>query len=296
MKGVKSEVAIEATSMPKLIQNSEQNIGKMLLDSGQLKPQDAERVLEVQKQQGLRFGEAALKLKLISREDLEQALASQFSYPYLRNNEGDFSKELIAAYKPFSPKVEAMRAIRSQLMLRWFSSERRGLAIVSPGKGEGRSYAAANLAVVFSQLGERTLLIDADLRRPRQHSIFNINSNTGLSTVLAGRGDSNGVTQLPAFQNLSILPAGASPPNPQELLSQSKFEALLEELYQDYEVILIDTPAGNISSDAEIISARVCGALMLGRKGKTRIADNKRLADQLDAVGTELVGTVLNSF
>ena len=139
------------------------SIGAILVDSGKLTIEAAERILRLQKEQGLLFGDAALQLGLLTNEDIQFALARQYDYPYLLKGDGEVSSELVAAFQPFSPQVEALRALRSQLMLRWFTGqqERRALAIVSPARGEGRSYLAANLAVVFSQLGEHTLLIDA---------------------------------------------------------------------------------------------------------------------------------------
>ncbi|TMH13144.1 MAG: chain length determinant protein tyrosine kinase EpsG, partial [Betaproteobacteria bacterium] len=167
------------------------SIGAILMDSGVLSPEDAERILLFQKEHGLRFGEAAIRLGLLSEADIQFALSRQFSYAYLRTmgDKKPLSDELVAAYQPFSPRVEQLRAIRSQLMLRWFdkAEQRQVMTVVGTEPGEGRSYLAANLAVVFSQLGERTLLIDADMRRPRQHELFLLQNKVGLSTVLSGR-------------------------------------------------------------------------------------------------------------
>ena len=146
---------------------SERVVGKLLLEAGKLNAADAERVLHLQQKENLRFGEAAIKLGLINETDLHHALANQFDYAYLTPGDGHFSPDLVAAYQPFSLQVERLRALRGQLMLRWFSIGHKALAITGIHPGDGASYLAANLAVVFSQLGERTLLIDADLRRPR---------------------------------------------------------------------------------------------------------------------------------
>ena len=109
--------------------------------------------------------------------------------------DASLSHELVAAYKPFSPVVEQLRALRSELMLRWFDEQpaHKAIAVMSEARGEGRSYIAANLAVVFSQLGGRTLLIDADLRKPSQHLLFGLENRIGLSTVLSGRAGSEAV-------------------------------------------------------------------------------------------------------
>ncbi len=176
------------------------SIGAILLDSGQLTPADAERILRVQKEHNLRFGEAAIRLGLLTEADIQYALSRQFSYKYLRTT-GDskpISEEVVAAYKPFSQPVEQLRSIRSQLMLRWYdkAEHRQILTIVGAERGEGRSYLAANLAVVFSQLGERTLLIDANLRTPRQHQLFKLENRLGLSTLLAGRARDEAIIRI----------------------------------------------------------------------------------------------------
>ncbi|MDQ6680114.1 MAG: chain length determinant protein tyrosine kinase EpsG, partial [Pseudomonadota bacterium] len=163
------------------------SLGGILIDSGQLTVEDAERVLALQKEQNLRFGAAAVQLGLLTEADIQYALSRQFAYAYLRKGPGDkkpVSDELVAAYQPFSPRVEQLRAIRSQLMLRWFdkAESRQVLTVVGASRYDGRSYLAANLAVVFSQLGERTLLVDADLRSPRQHELFHLENKVGFST------------------------------------------------------------------------------------------------------------------
>ena len=110
--------------------HADSSMGALLLDSGKLTPESAERVLRMQKDLGIRFGEAAVRLGLVSEDDIQQVLARQFSSPYLQKGQAGLSPKLIAAYEPFSQQVEALRAIRSQLMLRWFARGRRALAIV----------------------------------------------------------------------------------------------------------------------------------------------------------------------
>src|SRR4051794_27171255 len=167
------------------------HIGAILMDEGKLTPSDAEQVLKRQRELGWRFGEAAIELNLITDTDLREALAKQYEFPYLVSGPDGVSKELIAAWDPFHPTVEELRVIRTQLLMRWFNPEagRRTLAITSASPREGRSFVAANLAVVYSQLGQRTLLIDADFRAPRQQSIFNIPDRFGLSSALSGRAE-----------------------------------------------------------------------------------------------------------
>ncbi len=278
--------------------NAGRSIGALLMDSGRITPESAERILKLQKERNMRFGEAAIELGLLSEDDIQHALSRQFEYPYLMPGDTSVSQEVIAAFKPFSAAVERLRALRSQLMLRCLNpdTEDRSLAIVSPGNGEGRSYIAANLAVVFSQLGERTLLIDADLRRPRQHQLFCLGNPPGLSAILSGRTEPETViSRIPHLLGLSVLPAGAIPPNPQELLGRPAFTKLLEYSRQNYDVVLIDTPAGHMA-DAETIASRASAVIAVGRKHVTGINRLQDLVVSIRRSGTPVVGAVLNEF
>jgi len=184
------------------------------------------------------------------------------------------------------------------LLIRWANDgvRHRILAIVSPGPGEGRSYVAANLAVAFAQLGERTLLIDADMRKPRQHRIFDVTDRFGLSAVLSGRADRRAVVPVPEFGRLSLLPAGARPPNPQELLSRDPLAILLHEVQNDFEIIIFDTPPARRYADAQTVAFRAGNALVLALKDHTRLADTNAVVHELGDAGTRTVGTVFNAF
>lgn len=274
----------------------EQNVGKLLLDAGKLTLADAERVVLLQKGENLRFGEAAIKLGLISEADLYQALASQFNYAYLTPGDGHFSPDLVAAYEPFSTQVERLRALRGQLMLRWFNHGHKALAITGMHPGDGASYLAANLAIVFSQLGERTLLIDADLRHPRQHLLFNLGHRPGLSDMLAGRASHSAVTRITNLRDLSVLTAGTVPPNPAELLSRGETPIKLDDFFEHYDVILIDTSAAEASADAIMVAARTQGALLVLRQDSTEVAAATAFKAHLVGAGASLVGSVLNQY
>jgi len=295
MNSVVEEIEPESgQKMPEPTDN--RRIGAILIDEGKLRIQDAERILRAQKEHAMRFGEAAVFLGLVSESDIQRALSLQHDYPYLLPNESRVSRKLEAAYQPFGKQGEALRALRSQLLLRWFSGEpeRRTLAIVSPDRGDGKSVLCANLAVVFSQLGERTLLIDADLRHPTQHQLFSLGNGSGLSTILSRRAEIDAIEPIPAFENLFVLPAGAVPPNPQELLSRSQFALLLETAAARFDVILIDTPAANEYADAQTIAVRSSGALLVTRKHRTRLRDADQLAQTLTRLSAHMVGAVIN--
>jgi receptor protein-tyrosine kinase len=274
------------------------HIGAILMDEGKLSASDAEQVLQRQRELGWRFGEAAIELNLITDSDLRQALAKQYEFPYLVSGPDGVSRELIAAWDPFHPTVEELRSVRTQLLIRWFNPDagRRTLAVASAGAREGRSFVAANLAVVFSQLGQRTLLIDADFRAPRQQSIFNIPDRFGLSSVLSGRSDLSAALPVSGLTGLAVLPAGPLPPNPLELLSRASFAAVLAKAQSEYDVVLIDTPPAAEYADAQCIAYRARDVLLVTRQHHSRIAHTEAVVRELSDASARVVGTVLNGF
>jgi len=275
---------------------SDQSIGEILVSIGRISPDDAERIYSEQKKRKLRFGEAAISLGLATEADIQYALSHQFRYPYLQRGESKVSETVVAAYDPFSPQVEALRAIRSQLMMCWFGGTdgNRALAVVSPEDGEGRSWFVANLSVVFSQLGARTLLIDTDLRNPTLHRLFGISNRNGLSSILSGRATGNVVFRVPSLMDLSILPSGPVPPNPQELLTRPLLDRMIAQLSNSFDVILIDTPPASRYAESVAIASRAGGALIVCRQNQTRMRNLEALYAKLRNANVIIAGSVLN--
>ncbi len=277
-------------------------IGAILVEEGKLTTAEVERVLQAAKSKGIRFGEAAVRMGLLTESDVRFALSKQYDFPLLRHEpedrEGQPSRELVAAFAPFHPRTEEIRALRTQLLIRWYKREagHNTLVIASPDKGEGRSYVAANLAVVFSQLGARTLLVDADMRRPRQHKIFGLPGGHGLSALLSGRADKTATFPIPGLTRLSVLPAGALPPNPQELLSRLAFTTLVRDMQSLYDVVIVDTPPAQAYADAQAVAYRAGNALVVARKDHTSVTATSRVVRELAGTGARVVGTVINQY
>lgn len=272
-------------------------LGEILASTKGLTEQDIARVVQYQREHGLRFGEAAIALQLVTDEDVLFALSQQFHYHYARSEHKTFSEELVLANQPFSRQAEAFRAIRSQLMLRVFSQQDRAkaaVAIVSPDSGDGKTYFAANIAVALSQLGGRTLLLDADLRRPQQHLVFGAENSVGLSGMLSGRVADNVIQQIPALPNLYLLTAGAIPPNPLELIERPAFGLLVRELRNKFDYVVVDTPAASNGADASAIAARCGAALVVARKGTSQVKSLQALTGSLSTEICQLVGVILN--
>lgn len=273
-------------------------IGEILVQSGSVSAGDLEHIERVQREQGLKFGEAAEQLGLINKSDIQYALATQFDFPAVRPEESAFNQELHAALQPFSEQAERLRKLRSEIQLRWLSRGNRVLAVVSPGEGDGKTYLVANLGVVFSQLGRRTLLIDANLRSPRLHKVFGTVDYPGLSTILAGnitKKDLEHLPECPPFMTqLAVLSSGVVPPNPSELLSRGGFALILNRLRQFYDVIIIDTPPATHTADVQAIVACSDGALVVARQDESKLSEIKSLSERIKHLDKEIVGAVMN--
>jgi protein-tyrosine kinase len=284
------------TMMTTKVRNADRPIGAILVDAGRLSPNDVDRILQYQRQAELRFGEAGVALGLLTEGDILYALSLQFDYPYLEpGGSQPVSPEVVAAYSPFGPEGERLRALRSLLQLRWLDEGTRqnALAITSPHRAEGRSRLAANLAVTFAQLGQRTLLIDGDLRSPRQHKLFKIENHLGLSNLLAGRMQDQVVTFVHGIPGLAVLPSGPPPPNPAELLSRPSLFRILDQSRSSFDVVLVDTPAYDAGADAALLSRAARFALVLARKDSTRMATFQGVLGALTDAGVEVVGSVM---
>ena len=295
-------VPLDASRAPTVIR-SDRLIGAILADEGKITGDEIDRVLELQKDTGMRFGDAAIRLGYITDNDVRFALAKQFDFPLLVpgvEEKGGLqpSKELVAAFAPFHPRTEELRALRTQLLIRWYNPQagRNALVIASPEAAEGRSYVAANLAVVFSQLGARTLLVDADLRKPRQHEIFGIPPGVGLSSLLSGRTEKQAQFPVHGLNRLTVLPAGPLPPNPQELLSRPAFTALMKEMQAHYDVVIVDSPPAKKYADAQSIAYRTGDALIVARKDHTSVGSTSKVLKELAGTGARVVGTIVNAY
>jgi protein-tyrosine kinase len=276
--------------------SASRSIGAILVDCGRLSPSDAERILQTQKETGVRFGDAAVLLGLLNNDDIRHALAHQSHYPYLPPGHDSVDHSLEITCQPFVPAGEDFRTLRTQLKLGWFDTnrERKMLAVVSSGRHEGRSHVVANLAIVFSQLGKRTLVVDADLRHPSQSRLFRLAGQTGLSDMLSGRCSIEAAIRPSPLRYLSVLPSGIAPPNPQELLAGDAFSTLLPALCQDFEVVILDTPNSAEFADAHTVAKRAGGAVLVARQHASSLPGAASLVRNLQQHGITIVGSVFN--
>jgi protein-tyrosine kinase len=287
------KVSSAAENIPEPVLDRSRALGSILIEQGLLKAQDIDDIQRLAAANGLRFGEAALQLGLLTQRDVDVAIAQQFNYPTVpRGGKNGVADDVVAAYLPQSELIEPLRALRSQLSLRW-ETDHKILAITSPGRAEGRSWLAANLATVFAQMGKRTLLIDADMRHPRQHVLFNLDNAVGLSALLTGRAGREIVCRIHPQLRLFVLPVGPLPPNPQELLGRQVFDLVLRLFSDQYDLIIIDTPAVAEVADAQIIAARADAAVLLARRNHTRLAQLSTTMRNLTQSGVSVIGSVI---
>lgn len=283
------------SQLPDRMPDRSRAIGTILVEEGRLASGEVERILNFAVERRIRFGDAGVQLELITPDDVLFALARQFNNPVLPCGADGVSEELIAGYDPQNPMLESLRNLRSQIMLRWYPQTRhRVLAVVSPDRGEGRSWLVANLAVTFCQIGLRTLIIDANLRQPRQHEIFHLGGEPGLTELLTGRAGGDVAHRIHPQLRLFVVGAGALAPNPQELLSRPVFSAVIGRYAAQFDLILIDTPAALESADAQIIASHGRSALLLARKDRTERDRLRQTLQSLKSVGVKVVGSVMN--
>lgn len=278
-------------------------IGEMLIRSQQLTREQVEAVLAHQQAHRCRFGESAVSLGYLKGPEVMWALSRQFGYDYAPSHSVDgaeFSDELVIAKHPFSQAAEVVRDLRSQLLQGVLNPDavpRRALALVSPDSGDGKTWFAANLAVSLSQLGARTLLIDANLRNPGLHRVFGLDDpKTGLSGILSRRHRADVLRPLRELPHLHLLPAGVVPPNPLEILQGRGFSELLARLRSKFTHVIVDTPALGVGADARLIAARSGASVLIGRRHKSRIDLLQQAARHLSKGDAQFAGLVINDF
>lgn len=273
-------------------------IGEILVQAGLIHPPEVERILAWARREGMRFGEAAVASKLVTTDQIERALAEQFDFPLLRRGSSAVSDEVVAAYDARNPVVADLRRLRARIRAAQLAAPAdaplRCVAVVSAGSGDGKSFLAANLAVTFSQCGQRTLLIDADLRRGRLHALFGLSNATGLSSMLNRSLLPGAMQRVPGLGPLTVLTRGPDAPNPAELLSRDAFGQLLDALSRSFDVVILDTPGVAEEPDAALVAQRAGAALVVARKDRSSFGGLAELVQGTTVPRIAVLGSVLN--
>ncbi len=207
----------------------------------------------------------------------------------------DPTEKLVAYSRPRDPLSEAYRVLRTNLGFAAIDGALNTILVTSPSPGEGKSTTTANLGVVMAQAGKRVIIVDSDLRRPTQHQIFGVSNSHGLTTALLDH-----VTPAVAHlqdtkvKGLRLLSSGPIPPNPAEILSSQRMGLLIQELSQEADMLLFDTPPTLSVTDAAVLAPQVDGALFVVHVGETRREALKQAIERLRQSNSQILGVVLN--
>ncbi len=266
---------------------------------GLLTDEEVARVTAHQSERGLDFDQAAIELGFIGPDELDRAREQLINSLALQSGaHHNVSDEIIVLSDPSSVKAEAIRLLRTQIIAQHIKPGRRALTLIAPVPGAGCSFLAANLAAALSQIGTKTLLVDANMRGPRIDQIFGLEAGApGLSSYLSLEvARPERVVNANVLPNLSVMTAGPAVSRPQELLSSARFRDGMNMLLREYDIALFDTPPANSSADALTVAAAVGHSLIVARRDATFVSDVATLADQLKAARCAVIGSVLSEF
>lgn len=210
--------------------------------------------------------------------------------------ENSLIEPIVCTYhRPKSQVSEAFRAVRTALYFNTQGKNHSVIQVTSPTPGDGKSTLASNLAVSIAQSGKRVLLVDADMRRPRQHGTFGITAKEGFATVLSGQSQWRDVMfDCDEIEGLTIMPCGSKPNNPAELSSSPQVKVLIEEMREEFDFVIIDTPPLLAVTDPCPIAARVDGVILCLRIKKNVRVSAERSAEMLANLGAKCIGLVVN--
>lgn len=211
--------------------------------------------------------------------------------------------ELVVASSPKSPEAEMFRSLRTNIQFMNADSEKKVMQITSTVPGEGKSYVTANLATAFAQINKKVLIIDIDMRKGRQYSIFNLNPRPGISNFLSGVVDSDfsldkdnieSYIQPTDIENLFVITSGSVPPNPSELLVSNKMSKAINTLMDKFDIVIFDAPPCLIVADALIISRLVDFNLIVCAQNITKMEDLSKAKSAIENVNGKVAGVILN--
>ncbi len=201
---------------------------------------------------------------------------------------------LITLTDPRSQASEAYRTLRTNLLFSSLDEPLHTLVVTSPAPEEGKSTALANLAVTFAQGGHRTAIVDCDLRRPSQHTIWGIAQEPGLTSMALGNMDTPPFVEV-GVENLRVMPSGPLPPNPADVLGSARMDAIIARLKTEADFVIFDAPPVIAVTDAALLATKLDGVMLVLRAGSTRREHAERARELLERIGVRIVGAVLTN-
>lgn len=203
-------------------------------------------------------------------------------------------RPLVVHNNPKSPVAESYRVLRTNIQFASIDKQVKVIAVTSASPGEGKTTTIANLAITFAQAGSKVLLIDADLRKPAVHKMFELPNLEGMTTVIAKHEEPTSYISKTIVQNLYILTSGPIPPNPSELLSSNAMKNLMAKLREEFDIILLDAPPVGVVTDAAVLSTIVDGTILVVSSGQVEIEAVQRAKELLAKVNANVLGVTLN--
>lgn len=205
-------------------------------------------------------------------------------------------RQLITFTSPRSHVSEQYRTLRTNIKFSCPDRDYHSIVITSASPGEGKSTTSANLAVVFAQEGKRVLIIDGDMRKPTMHHTFNVPNTRGLSSVLTRQAILKTAIKATKVENLDILPCGPIPPNPAELLGSNSMDALIAQLKEMYDLIIVDAPPILSVTDGQILANKCEGTILVINSGETQKEKAVKAKELITQSKSRLIGAILNNF
>jgi capsular exopolysaccharide synthesis family protein len=207
----------------------------------------------------------------------------------------DYKDKLISSHNPFTPVSESYRMLRTNLQFTTIDQSTQSIMVTSPNPGEGKSITTANLGVIMAQANLRTIIVDADLRRPIMHKIFQLSNLEGVTDLIrAPEVDLTNNVKDTGVENLRVITSGSLPPNPSEMLGSQRMTELLQQLKEMADIVILDSPPTLPVTDAVVLSSRVDGVILVAQAKHTRRGATKQAVARLEHVGARLLGGVLN--
>lgn len=207
--------------------------------------------------------------------------------------------ELITFTSPKSSVSEVFRTLRTNMQFINISNKLKSILVTSTIPGEGKSWVSANLAITFAQAGKKVILVDADMRKGRQHEVFELSNENGLSNYLISavgenKIDLNDYIKQTLVENLYVITAGINPPNPSELLTSQKMSDLIKALENTADIVIFDGTPSTIVTDALILSRNIGSTLIVTAHKQTKMEDLKQIKKNIENVGGKIAGVVVN--
>ncbi len=231
--------------------------------------------------------------ELLNKKYDKPVVGEIHSFTHGKGKKSEERKTLLDKDFPFYI-IESYKAMRTNLVFSLSTSDNKIFAVSSANPSEGKSTTSANIALTLAQANNKVLLIDADMRKPVQHKIFQVKNKIGLSSVISKMETSAKCIQKQVVENLDLLPTGPKPPNPSELLASAQTEKLLQELSAQYDYIVIDTPPVNVVTDAMGLSKSIAGIFLLLQHGGTTYDDAEQAMKKIQLANMNMLGFILN--